>query len=301
MVKTKCYDTPADEKNRRRISQSLTQRYPFLKHDIIGKSHCGRTIDSYSLGNENEQVLMCAAFHGMEWLTSLVLFRFLERVCEAFEKDSGICEINVARFLSRRGLIIVPCVNPDGVEISLNGECAAGKFEQRVEHIAAGKAHRWQANAVGVDINHNFSAGWKSLHEKEISSGITGPSLTQYGGQYPESEPETKALTSLCRKRNIRHAAAFHSQGEEIYWHYGENTPNRSRLMAEVLARTSGYALSSPRGLAVGGGFKDWFIEELKRPAFTIEIGLGRNPLPCSKLNEIYSRLEEMMTLYIIM
>lgn len=200
MVKTKCYDTPADEKNRRRISQSLTQRYPFLKHDIIGKSHCGRTIDSYSLGNENEQVLMCAAFHGMEWLTSLVLFRFLERVCEAFEKDSGICEINVARFLSRRGLIIVPCVNPDGVEISLNGECAAGKFEQRVEHIAAGKAHRWQANAVGVDINHNFSAGWKSLHEKEISSGITGPSLTQYGGQYPESEPETKALTSLCRK-----------------------------------------------------------------------------------------------------
>lgn len=244
---------------------------------------------------------MCAAFHGMEWLTSLVLFRFLERVCEAFEKDSGICEINVARFLSRRGLIIVPCVNPDGVEISLNGECAAGKFEQRVEHIAAGKAHRWQANAVGVDINHNFSADWKSLHEKEVSSGITGPSLTQYGGQYPESEPETKALTSLCRKRNIRHAAAFHSQGEEIYWHYGENTPNRSRLMAEVLARTSGYALSSPRGLAVGGGFKDWFIEELKRPAFTIEIGLGRNPLPCSKLNEIYSRLEEMMTLYIIM
>lgn len=301
MVKTKCYDTPADEQNRRRITKSLLEEFPFLKCESIGTSRCGRSIDALSLGNEDEQVLMCGAFHGMEWLTSLLLFRFLETICKSCKTGESVCEIHVERFLNRRGIIIVPCVNPDGVEISLNGECAAGRYEQRVEEIAKGKAHRWQANAFGVDINHNFAADWKEVRKREIESGITGPSITQYGGEMPESEPETRAITSLCRSRNIRHATAFHSQGGEIYWHYGSNTPKRSRLMAEVMARSSGYALSSPSGLAVGGGFKDWFITEFSKPAFTVEIGNGRNPLPASKLSEIYARLEEMLTLCLIM
>ncbi|MCQ4023092.1 MULTISPECIES: M14 family metallocarboxypeptidase [unclassified Ruminococcus] len=301
MVKTKYYDTPADEQNRARITKMLTEQFPFLKREQIGVSRCGRSIDAFSLGNEDEQVLMCGAFHGMEWLTSLLLFRFLKEVCRCVKSGGSIRGINIDRFLNRRGLIVVPCVNPDGVEISLNGECAAGRYERRVSEIANGKAHRWQANAFGVDINHNFSAGWRELKQREKSSGITAPSITQYGGEMPESEPETKALTKLCRSRNIRHATAFHSQGEEIYWSYGSNTPKKSRLMAEVMARTSGYALSSPSGLAVGGGFKDWFIEELSKPAFTVEIGCGRNPLPASKLDEIYNRLEEMLALCVIM
>lgn len=301
MVKLKYYDTPADEQNRRRISRSLDEEYSFLNHSIIGTSRCGRSIDAYSLGNEDEQVLLCGAFHGMEWLTSLLLFRFLETVCNSLSQGICVRDIRLDRFLRSRGAIIVPCVNPDGVEISLNGECAAGKFEQRVSSIAQGKAHRWQANAYGVDINHNFNAGWKLLHEREAESGITGPSLTRYGGEMPESEPETKAIVNLCRSKNIRHAVAFHSQGEEIYWSYGSITPKNSRIMAEAMARSSGYALSTPQGLAVGGGFKDWFISEFKRPAFTIEIGSGRNPLPASKLSEIYNRIEEMLALCLIM
>lgn len=301
LVKTKYYDTPADEQNRTRITKMLTEQFPFLKYEPIGESRCGRKIESFSLGCEDEQVLFCGAFHGMEWLTSLLLFRFLETVCRCVETGGSVCGINIDRFLDRRGLIIIPCVNPDGVEISLNGECAAGKYERRVSEIADGKAHRWQANAFGVDINHNFNAGWRELRLREQNCGISGPSITQYGGEMPESEPETKALTKLCRTRNIRHATAFHSQGEEIYWSYDSETPKRSRLMAEVMARSSGYALSSPSGLAIGGGFKDWFIEELKKPAFTVEIGIGRNPLPASKLNEIYTRLEEMLALCTIM
>lgn len=301
MTKTKCYDIPADEQNRRRISKLLEDNFPFLKVRAIGTSLCGRSIDAFSLGNEDEQVLMCGAFHGMEWITSLLLFRFLESLCHGVKTGEGIRGINVDRFLARRGIIVVPCVNPDGVEISLNGECAAGRYEQVVENIAAGRAHRWQANAAGVDINHNFSADWKHLHKREIESGITGPSLTQYGGQMPESEPETRAITDLCRHNNIRHAIAFHSQGSEIYWDFGASTPKRSRRMAEVMASSSGYTLSSPSGLAVGGGFKDWFITEFSKPAFTVEVGNGRNPLPASKLGEIYNQLEEMLILCLIM
>ncbi len=300
MVKIKYYDSPADEQNRGRIAAALKNDFPFLRHAVIGRSRCGRSIDAYSVGEGDEQALLCGAFHGMEWLTSLLLFKFLENVCLSVKNGSSISGIRVDRFLEERGAIFVPCVNPDGVEISLNGECAAGKYEQKVSDIARGKAHRWQANAFGVDINHNFAAGWRDLHRLEIESGISSASMTRYGGEAPESEPETRALTSLCRSQSIRHAVAFHSQGEEIYWSYGEQTPEKSRIMAETMARSSGYALSNPSGLAVGGGFKDWFIDELKKPAFTVEIGLGRNPLPSSKLGEIYSRLEEMLALCLI-
>ena len=49
------------------------------------------------------------------------------------------------------------------------------------------------------------------------------------------------------------------------------------------------------------GGFKDWFIEKYQRPGFTIEIGKGKNPLPPSGVEEIYSRLEELMMLLCIL
>jgi len=36
-------------------------------------------------------------------------------------------------------------------------------------------------------------------------------------------------------------------------------------------------------------GYKDWFLKEFYRPGYTIECGLGTNPLPISQLERIYS------------
>ena len=35
-------------------------------------------------------------------------------------------------------------------------------------------------------------------------------------------------------------------------------------------------------------GYKDWFIQTYNRPGYTIEAGLGENPLPISQFDEIY-------------
>ena len=67
------------------------------------------------------------------------------------------------------------------------------------------------------------------------------------------------------------------------------------------MATSSGYALDVPISIAEGGGFKDWFISEFKRPAFTIELGKGKNPLPIEDANEIYRRVREMLVLITIM
>ena len=189
----------------------------------------------------------------------------------------------------------MPAVNPDGCEISIHGAGGAGHYAASVYRVSGGDYTHYSANARGVDINHNFDAGWEALHRLEQKAGIYGPAPRRYGGRRPESEPETRAITTLCRTQNILHALAFHAQGEVIYWDFGEQTPPKSRKLAEILASSSGYALEAPEGLAVGGGFKDWFIQNFSRPAFTIEIGRGKNPLPPETLPEIYSRLREMM------
>lgn len=291
----------ADEANREKMIDALNKRYSFLKVGTLSKSLCGRNIHYFEIGEPSEQVLFVGAFHGMEWLTSSLLIRFVYRLCESIKCNENISDVHMRDFLKSTGLLVIPCLNPDGVEISLYGENEAGRYSSLVREVSNGNTSRWQTNARGVDLNHNFDADWEQLRRMEINSGIVGAAPTRYGGRAPESEPESHALAELCRTRNIKHAVAFHSQGEEIYWNYGEHTPKRSKLMADVMAASSGYTVSNPEGLAVGGGFKDWFIDKLHRPGFTIEIGKGENPLPLQDLPAIYYRLEEMLVLTSLM
>lgn len=286
-----------DEESRKKLIKSLKTSYPFIKTGVFAKSACNRNIDYIRIGKANSQVLFVGAFHGMEWLTSLLLLMFCENLCMAIARREKIVDIEMRSFLERRGLFIIPCINPDGVEISIHGAEKAGPYKNLVVDVSKKDTSKWQANARGVDLNHNFDASWKNLHRLEESYGIVGPSTTRYGGVAPESELETQALASLCRNVFFRHAIAFHSQGEEIFWNYKNYTPKESYFMGKIFEKSSGYKLSEPEGLAVGGGFKDWFIKEFQRPAFTFEIGKGQNPLPIDDIVEIYKNLEKALVL----
>lgn len=281
--------------NRKFLINNLVKEYDFLFSGRIGQSLCGRSIDFIRLGNPNKSNLWVCAHHGMEWLTSMVVLKFLKEVCDKIKNKRCFCGINLEKKFDEKGLVIIPCLNPDGVDISLQGPAAAGNFYRFVEMSSRGKSRFWQANARGVDLNHNYSAGWNELHSMEIKNGIIKPCSTRFGGARPLSEPETIYLTNFCKKNNFSSAIAFHSQGEEIYWDFGPKTPKNSREIAEVLAVASGYTVSKPEGLAVGGGFKDWFIETFSKPAFTIELGKGQNPLPASDLDSVYKKAEKML------
>lgn len=82
---------------------------------------------------------------------------------------------------------------------------------------------------------------------------------------------------------------AYHTQGKEIYWQFQNYTPSQSRIIADRFASTSGYAVADAPYDSSFAGFKDWFIQDFRRPGFTIEAGLGKNPLPISQFNEIYT------------
>ena len=105
----------------------------------------------------------------------------------------------------------------------------------------------------------------------------------------------------LCLRRMPRTAVALHSQGEEIYYEYGEHTPERGEHLAKIFAAASGYTLVQNAGLASHAGFKDWTIEALGIPSFTFELGKGKNPLPLSDFESVYKSIEETLVLACVM
>ena len=244
------------------------------------------------MGRLKNASLFVGATHGEEWLTSLLLMRFAWEIAAAWTDEAP----SFAGVTREKGLIIVPMLNPDGVEIALDGPRKAGPFRDQTEPLYRANGGKWQANARGVDLNHNFDAGWNILREMETVSGITGPAATRYGGPYPHSEPETRGIINLIYAFQPRRLYSFHSQGEEIFWEYGGLQVPQAESIARALSALSGYTLVKNSGLASHGGLKDWFIQEFRRPGFTIEIGKGENPLPIEDLEPIYGRLLPLLT-----
>jgi g-D-glutamyl-meso-diaminopimelate peptidase len=154
----------------------------------------------------------------------------------------------------------------------------------------------WQANARGVDLNHNYNCGFAEYKRFEAEQGIFDGAPTRFSGNMPESEPETASLCNFLRfNEDIKIVLTLHSQGEEIYFTSGNRTAPRSRTIAGALSRMSGYSLATPKGMAAYGGLTDWCISELDRPSFTVECGKGENPLPLGDYFKIYTRLREIL------
>lgn len=279
----------------------LCAKYNSLERFSIGKSVSGKDIYALRLSSGESYTLFAAAFHGSEHITSNICLMFAEELAAAFENGCALEGINIKRALEGRGIIFVPRVNPDGCDISILGALAAGNKAGEITKLCAGEFSRWNANLRGVDINHNFDADFEEVKKREREAGIYVAGPSRFGGVRPESEPETFAMTSLCKKENIHHVCAMHTQGEVIYWGYKDYCLKRNKQIAQILAATGGYALDVPTGTAVGGGFKDWFVSHFERPGFTLEMGRGANPLPIERATEIYLKAREMLTVCAIL
>ena len=72
---------------------ALRGRYRFLDALPVGGSVLGRDITALMLGSGRERVLYAAGFHGQEWITSWVLLRLCEDMCNALERECRICDM----------------------------------------------------------------------------------------------------------------------------------------------------------------------------------------------------------------
>ncbi|WP_125154319.1 M14 family metallopeptidase [Clostridium rectalis] len=284
----------------KRNIEALKIRYPFLTVGIAGESVLGRNLYYLKLGTGPNEVFYNGAHHSLEWITSPLLMKFAENFLDAYALGKSIRNYNIADVWKRSSIYIMPMVNPDGIELVLNGLKKTNPYYDDLIKWNKGStdfSKDWQANNKGVDLNHNYNASWQLSKDAEKEYGVFGPGPTRYSGPYPESEPETKTVVKFTRTHNFRLVLAYHSQGQVIYWQYKDLTPPESKQIGENFSRVSGYTLAETYGIASYAGYKDWFIQDFRRPGYTIEVGLGKNPLPISQFNKIYNDNEELLIL----
>lgn len=278
----------------------LKARYPFIETGVAGKSVLGKNLYYIKLGNGPNQVFYNGAHHGLEWITSVLLMKFVENFSRAYVDRVLLAGHDVKNIWNQSTIYIIPMVNPDGVNLVLDGLSRDNPYYSQLIEWNNGSmdfSRVWQANIRGVDLNHNYDASWNLSKQAEARYGITGPGPTRFSGPYPESEPESKAVADFTRAHNFRLVLAYHSQGEVIYWTYLNIIPTGAQRIAQLFTNASGYTLSEPAGAASYAGYKDWYIDKYRRPGFTIEVGRGTNPLPISQFNEIYKDNIELLLL----
>jgi len=244
----------------------LAARHPLLDINIIGNSRMGKPIYALTLGHGQASVLFNAAHHANEWITALILTKFAED-----------CAKHNASWYEHVTLHMVPMVNPDGVDIAISG-----------------KTH-WKANAIGVDLNSNYPAGWEQAKAHKYSRGYTAPNPRDYVGSHPLSEPESMAMAAFTKFVDPALTISLHTQGEEIYWLYQDYAPLGATELAICISQASGYKLEEVPDESSHAGYRDWFIQEFNRPGFTVECGLGVSPLPLSDFDDIYARVYPLL------
>lgn len=258
----------------------LKHRYPdLLSLYTAGYSQNGRELLMLTMGRGDKKALVVGGIHAREHITTKYLLKVIEDYCTAYESSSGYYgNYNIYELLSKYTLYIIPCVNPDGLEIiSSRQDVKAG--------VRVSLLSEYKANANGVDLNRNFPIAWDS-----INNNVNAPSDYYFKGYQSASEPETKALIDLCNSNNFAFMLSIHIKGNCIFWGDTYKTYNNAlyKAFATDIATASGLYMTEPTEHAkdYGGGFENWFRHTFDRPGVCIELSENENKiLPCGNEN----------------
>ena len=272
----------------------LKEQYPFLQTGSAGKSVLGKDIPFVRIGRGQKEVFYSAAIHANEWITSLILLEFLHEYCDAIQNNSTIFGFSATRLFESVSIYIMPIVNPDGVDLVTGAIIPSSTAYKQAQEIANNFPNipfpdGWKANIRGVDLNLQFPAGWQNARQIKYSQSFNRPAPRDFVGYGPLTEPESLAIYNFTLRHNFKLILAYHSQGEVIFWQFKNYNPPNSLFIGNQFANVSGYSLEPTPFNSSFAGYKDWFIQNYNRPGYTIEVGLGTNPLPLTQFNKIYA------------
>jgi len=270
--------------------RQLAEMYGFRRQQLTTTAW-GRPVTALVAGTGDRQVLFAAAHHANEWITAPVLLKFAEDLGQG----GKLYGVDADLILRNSTVHLVPMVDPDGVDL-VTGAIEPGSLEYE-QAAALGDNYPqipfpegWKANLLGVDLNLQYPAGWLQAREIKFSQGYDRPGPRDFVGRAPLTQRESIALAAYTEQVDPALVLAYHTQGQVIYWQFRDYLVPGARELAEEFARVSGYALEDVPYNSSFAGFKDWFIQRFRRPGFTVEAGLGENPLPIEQFDEIYRR-----------
>ncbi|MEH7253734.1 M14 family zinc carboxypeptidase [Neobacillus niacini] len=263
--------------------------YPgFIKTEIIGQSVDGRNLYALKMGTGKKEIFINGSHHAREHMTTNLIMEMIDEYALAYAKHGSINGYNVRALLDQVTIWFVPMVNPDGVMLVQEGANTANN-PQYVLSLNGNSTDfsSWKANIRGVDLNRQYPADWENI------AGNTGrPSPSNFKGYQPLSEPEVQAVYNFTKAHSFKIAVAYHSSGRILYWKYKQQSAEYQRdyQIAVKYRGLTGYGLVDPGPNPSGGGYTDWFIQDMKMPGFTPEISTYTfsKPVPIANFEQIW-------------
>lgn len=266
------------------INQILQLQDEGLEIFNAGKSVLGKNILATHVGDyTGTQILIQGGIHAREYITSLLMV----------EQARNLYNNNLVK---NGGIYFVFLTNPDGAELVLDGinsvDCEITKNYLTTANNGSTDFSLYKANINLVDLNTNFNARWG-----QGKQNVFCPATEDFVGFYPESEREVKSLIDFTYQTRPSLTISYHTKGNVIYYGFegqSEGNENRDRSIGESLSELTGYPLIFTENST--GGYKDWCIEKLTIPSYTIEVGDENlnHPLGDETLPEIYQRNKDI-------
>lgn len=239
---------------------------PGVDFFTVGYSLLSQPVYGVHIGNySGNQLLIEGAIHAREYITALLI---VDLVKYLYDKPID------------GGIYFIPMVNPDGVQLVLEGTKGL-KCEKQAEfltNVNDGNTDfsQWKADANAVDLNVNFDALWGGG-----SQNVFCPAPGNFVGYYPNSEREVNNLINFTLKNQPNATISYHTKGEVIYYGFevlDQNQLARDLNIAEAIRDVTGYQIIKTENST--GGYSDWVSLNLGVPAYTIEVGESALPHP---------------------
>lgn len=168
-------------------------------------------------------VLVIGVFHGDEPQGKYLIEEYLKRT-EIHPSSKSL--------ISRRGLLFIPCLNPDGLQQGT------------------------RTNANGVDLNRNFpTKNWELTQKNEF-----------FGGNSPASEIETKFLIEVIEEYKPELILTLHAPYKVV------NYDGPAENIAEKISEIIKYPTEPSIGYPTPGSFGTYAGIERQIPTITLEL-----------------------------
>ena len=235
----------------------IRENYP----EVVTQHFLGMTYESRPMyylkisqpSNNPKKILwMDCGIHAREWIAPAFCQWFVKEILQNY-KDSS----RIRRLLKNLDFYVLPVLNIDGYIYTWTTDRLWRKSRSPHDN----------GTCFGTDLNRNFNASWCSVGASHNCQDLT------FCGTGPESEPETKAVSSFIesRKENIACFLTMHSYGQLILLPYGY-TENKSSNHEELLqvGQKAANALKAKHGTnyrvgssadilyATSGSSRDW-------------------------------------------
>lgn len=280
--KDKLYDYEDMKKDLTELSRKYPSRSQLTS---IGTTYDKREIYCLRIGSRyaKKKLVIDAAIHAREWKNTQIIMRQAEEMLRDYP--------DFKKRFKNTCVYILPMDNPDGVQIAQYGYKGIKNKKLRKLVKKIGHTKIWKANARGVNLNDNFSAGF-TKEEKKKKAHYMG-----YPGKKAESEKETKALVKFIEEIEPDAVLNLHSTGSIIYWDFnveGKLYEDLKKLAAKVNSFNKYQLMPKSGSTDAAGGFADWLVYKKGIPSITIETGNVVCPLPHSQFKKIYKENNKM-------